>query len=73
LDGLEDQLCLVLLGSVVGGERQDFSNSKIHPALAGADVADPLQQFIEMIRLAVDGRVLEPLVIHREAFDEIFG
>ena len=41
--------------------------------VAGADVADAFEEFVEVIGDAGAGRVLEALVVHGEAFDEVFA
>ena len=66
LDRLEEDLRLRLGGRIVGGQREDFPYAQIHPALAGADVADALQQLVEVIHLPLARRILEPLVVHGE-------
>lgn len=45
---------------------------EIHPAFAGADVADALKQVVEVVRHARPGRILQPLIVEHEAFDEVF-
>ncbi len=35
-----------------------------------ADVADPLKQLIEVVAMARPRRILQPLVVHREALDQ---
>ena len=40
--------------------------------LGGANVPDALQLLVEVILLAFAGRILEPLVVHGEALDEVF-
>jgi len=44
---------------------------EIHPAFAGADVADALEQVVEVVWHARPGRILQPLIVEHEAFDEI--
>ena len=63
----------LLGGVVVGGEGKDLLDPQVHPALAGADVANPLQQLVKVVGYAgpLDGRVLEPLVVHRESLDQV--
>ena len=74
LDGFEEGHRFFLGGLVVGSKGEDFANPQIDPALAGADVADALKKLVEVVGypFVIDGRVLEPLVIHGEPFDEIF-
>lgn len=45
---------------------------EIHPAFAGADVADVLKQVVEVVRHARPGRILQPLIVEHEAFDKVF-
>jgi hypothetical protein len=40
-------------------------------ALAGAEVPDTREQLVEVIGHAGTGRILQPLVVHSEALDEI--
>ena len=72
LDSLEEDLGLGIGGVVIGCEGEDVPHLQIDPFLAGADVADALQQFIEVIGDTERGRVLEPLVVHGEALAEVF-
>ncbi len=73
LDDLEEFDRALLGGVVIGGEGKDLLDPQVHPALAGTDVANPLQQLVEVIGNAgpLDGRVLEPLVVHRESLDQV--
>lgn len=60
---------------VVGRHREDLAHPQIHPALAGPDVADTFQQLIKAVRHGGtgDGRVLQALVVQREALDQILA
>ena len=52
--------------------RARHTQSHLHPALAGADVSNALQQFVEEIRVAFARRILEALIVHRKALQKIF-
>src|SRR5205823_6230140 len=49
------------------------ADAQIHPPLAGANVANPLQQLIEIVRDARTERILQPLVVHGEALHQVFA
>ena len=46
---LEELLGLGGVGLVIGGEGEDVADPEIHPFLAGADVADAFEEFIEIV------------------------
>lgn len=71
LRGLEKRLHLRILGIVVSRQSEDLPHPQIHPALAGPDVADAFQQLVEIVRHARSRRVLQALVVHDEALDQI--
>jgi hypothetical protein len=60
---------------VVGCKRKDFPHPQVHAALARADVTHSLQQFAKVVRRCHSGcgRVLQPLVVHREAFEQVLA
>ena len=50
LDDLKEAGRLRRRRLVVGRHREDLPHPQVHPALAGADVADALQQLVEVVR-----------------------
>lgn len=62
---------LAIALSIVGSEGKNFANALVGPRLARADVADARKQLIEIVGDPVGA--LEPLVIHREALDQVFA
>lgn len=55
---------------VVGAEGEEVADLLVKAFLRGADVADAREHLVEMVRAAIG--VFEPLVVHREAFEEVF-
>lgn len=47
-----------------------FEDLLVEAPLGRPDVADPLEQLVEVVGVARTWRVLQPLVVHREALDE---
>src|SRR5262249_15070848 len=45
----------------------------VEATLGRADVTNPLEQLLEVVGLSWTGRVLQPLVVHREALDQVLG
>jgi len=60
-------------GGIVGCQREDLPHLQVDPALAGADIANPLEQLIEVVGDAGTGRVLEPLIVQGKALQEILA
>jgi hypothetical protein len=58
---------------VIDARRVDVEDLLVEPPFGRADVADPFEQFIEVVGGTWTGRVLEPLVVHREALDQVLG
>jgi hypothetical protein len=73
LDRREELLREVNVGSVVDAGGVDVEDLLVEAPLGGADVADPREQLVEVVGVAGTGRVLEPLVVHCEALDQVFG
>ena len=75
LHDLEEPRALRSRGLVVGSQREDLLDPQVHPALARPDVPDALQELVEVVGHpgAFDGRVLQPLVVHREALHEVLA
>lgn len=71
LDDLEGALRVVAGRLVVGGQREDVAHPQVHPPFAGADVADALEQLVEVVGHAWPGRVLQPFVVQHEALDQV--
>ncbi len=63
----EPQRLLLALG-IVRREREDLPDALIDPRLARADLADTREQLVEVVRA---GWPLQPLVVHREPFDDV--
>lgn len=57
------------------GKYEDLTYAQVHAPFAGANVANPLQQFVEVVGDArTFGRqVLEPLVVHGESLHQILA
>ena len=72
LDDLEELLGFRRIGLVVGGEREDVAHLEIHALLAGADVADAFEQFVEIVWHAGAGRVFQAFVVENEALEQVF-
>ena len=60
-------------GCVVHAGGVDVEHLLVEAPLGGADVADALEQLVEVVGLAWTGRVLEPLVVHGEALDQVLA
>lgn len=60
-------------GVVVRRQCEDLPDSQVHPPLAGADVPDALQQFVEVVRVPFAGRSPEALVVHGESLHQVFA
>src|SRR5205807_8871545 len=73
LDDLENAMRLGFVRRIVGSQREDVADAQIHPLLARADVADALEQLIEVVRDPWTGRVLQPLVVHGETLNQVFA
>jgi hypothetical protein len=75
LDHLEETRGLGQRRHVVRRHREDLAHAQVHPPLAGADVADAVEQFVEVVArgFVADGRVLQPLVVHHETLDEVLA
>jgi hypothetical protein len=69
----EELLREVGVGLVVDARRVDVEDLLIEAPLGCADVPNPLEQLVEVVGVAWTGRVLQPLVIHREALDQVLG
>ena len=57
---------------VVDTRRVNIQHFLVESPFGGADVADALELLVEVILLALARWILEPLVVHGEAFDEVF-
>ena len=73
LHDLEYGLSLCIFRRVVRRQSKDVAHPQIHPLLAGANVANPLQQFVKIIRHTWARRVFKPLVVHGEALEQILA
>jgi len=73
LHGGEELLGELAVGCVVDAGGVDVENLLIKAPLGGADGANALEQFVEVIGLARIGWFLEPLVVHGEALEQVFA
>ena len=71
LHGGEEDLGFLLAFPVVGGQGEDLADALIHALLAGPDLADAGQQFVEVVGQPV--AALQPLVVQREALDDVLA
>jgi hypothetical protein len=71
LDDLEGALRVGRRRFVVGRQREDVAHAQVHSPLAGADVADALEQLVEVVGHARPRRALQPFVIEHEALDQV--
>ena len=69
---LEELQCLGVVGPVICRKDEDVAHLEIHALLAGADVADAFEQFIEIIGHAGAGLVFQALVVENKAFLQVF-
>gem|GEM_PF-6165587 len=74
LNNLEKLCGLFKRGLIVGGQCKDLPNSQIHPAFAGANVADAFEHLIEIVRYSgrSNRRIFQPLIVYHKTFDQIF-
>ena len=70
LHDLKELVCLVGSWVVVDGKRVDVADLLVEALLRGADVSDAFQQLIEVVS-AKTAALLEPLVVHDEAFQQV--
>jgi hypothetical protein len=70
LHGLEEELRAVGVLVVVDAGGIDVEDFPPENALGRADVADAVDQLIEVVAAA---RLLEAFVVHREALDDVFA
>ena len=47
----------------------DIEDLLVETSLGRADLANPLEQLVEVLGVTGTGRVLQPLVVHGEALD----
>ena len=66
----KEELGGTVVGPIVGTEREKVAHLLVKALLGGADLADAGQQLVEVVPAA---GVLEPLVVHDEALDQILG
>jgi hypothetical protein len=71
LHRLEKDLRIRVIRLVIRRQCQDFAHAQVHPALAGADVADAFEEFVEVVGDSRPGLVLQALVIEDETLDEV--
>ena len=70
LDGGEEDLRSRVSPVVVAAECEEVPHLLVEALFGGPDVPDALQHLVEVIWAAVG--VLHALIIHHEAFDEVF-
>ena len=70
LDGGEEFLRRLGVRGVVHARRVDIEHLLVKTPFRRPDVADALQQFVEIILLAFAWRILEPLVVHGETLHQ---
>ncbi len=73
LHGGKEGLRGLRVGRIIHTGGVDIEHLLVEAALRGADVADALQQFVEVIFLPLAWRVFEPLVIHGEPLHQILA
>lgn len=71
LDGLEEGQAYLLGGVVIDGGSVYVGNFLVESPLGGANVLYATQELVEVVEWLV--RVLEPLVVHSETLDDVFG
>lgn len=71
----EELGCLLVIRLVIRSKREDFTHAEIHAFFAGTDVADALQQFVEVIRCGdgANGRVFQAFVVYGKAFLQVLA
>lgn len=60
---------------IIGGEGENFFHSQIHSALAGTDVPNSIEKFVEIIGYSgtLYRWVLESIVVEGETLDQVFS
>ena len=60
-----------LIAPVVAGKSEQIAHLLVEALLRGPDIADAGKQFVKVVGTAIG--ILQPLVVHREALDEILA
>ena len=71
LHGGEEDLGFLFALPVVAGQGEDLPDALVHARLAGADLADAGEQFVEVVGQPV--AALQPLVVQREPLDDVLA
>jgi hypothetical protein len=71
LHGGEKPLRFLLALVVVAGQREDLPDALVNARFTGANLSDAGKQFVEIVHQPA--AALEPFVIERESFDDVFA